>query len=176
MARKVLLAYATRYGSTEEVAVTVAGKLREGGLAVEVQPVKKVRSLEGNEAVVLGTPIYVGSLLKDARKFLDGHQAELEKLPVAVFALGPIRAGEELLASRGQLETALAKTPWLKPVDTEVFVGKYDPDRLGMGDKMLTALPASPLHGVPAQDDRDWDAIEAWAAKLAGTLSGRVTA
>jgi menaquinone-dependent protoporphyrinogen oxidase len=171
MARKVLLAYATRYGSTEEVARTVAAKLEEGGLSVEVQPVKKVRSLEGNDAVVLGTPIFIGSLLKDARRFLDKHQAELEKLPVAVFALGPIRAGEEMLASRGQLETALTKVPWLVPVDSEVFVGRYDPDRLGMGDKMLTALPASPLHGVPAQDDRDWDAIEAWAAKLAERLA-----
>ena len=37
-----------------------------------------------------------------------------------------------------------------------MFVGKYDPAKLRLADKLVTALPASPLHGLPARDDRDW--------------------
>ena len=60
------------------------------------------------------------------------------------------------------------------PVATAVFVGAYDPARLGFKDRMIAALPASPLHGETAHDDRDWDAIRAWVADLAG-LFGLVT-
>jgi hypothetical protein len=47
-----------------------------------------------------------------------------------------------------------------------MFVGKYDPATLRITDKILAALPATPLHGVAAHDDRDWRAIEAWADAL----------
>ncbi|HEX6383591.1 MAG TPA: flavodoxin domain-containing protein [Anaerolineae bacterium] len=56
MSASILVAYATRYGSTQEVAQVVAAMLREGGLEVEIQPMRKVRSLEGYRAVVLGAP------------------------------------------------------------------------------------------------------------------------
>jgi len=42
----VLVTYATRYGSFEEVAMAVAQTLRESGVAVETQPVRSVHSLE----------------------------------------------------------------------------------------------------------------------------------
>jgi hypothetical protein len=37
---------------------------------------------------------------------------------------------------------------------------------------VVAALPASPLHGVGAHDDRDWAAIRAWVATLPGLLRG----
>lgn len=168
--RKVLVAYATRYGSTEEVAGVVAETLGERGLATEVKAAREVRSLEGYDAVVLGAALFVGSLHKDARKFLDRHQTALQERPVALFAMGPISA-DDLEATRGQLAKTLEKAPWLRPIASEVFVGAYDPSRLVRTDKMLAALPASPLHGVPAQDGRDWDAIREWAAGLAERLA-----
>jgi len=51
-----------------------------------------------------------------------------------------------------------------------VFVGAYDPSRLGFRDRMIAALPASPLHGEVAHDDRAWAAIRAWGAGLLGML------
>jgi menaquinone-dependent protoporphyrinogen IX oxidase len=51
---------------------------------------------------------------------------------------------------------------------TGVFVGAYDPARLAFRDRMIAALPASPLHGETAHDDRDWEAIQVWARDLAG--------
>jgi len=87
----------------------------------------------------------------------------LELTPFAIFALGPIKADDGIDGSRAQLIDALAKLRVPTPASTAVFVGAYDPARLGFKDKMITAPPASPLHGEPAHDDRDWEAIRAWA-------------
>jgi menaquinone-dependent protoporphyrinogen oxidase len=170
MAASILVVYATRYGSTREVAEAVGTRLRERDLRVEVRRAREVRSLNGFGAVVLGAPLYIGSLLREARKFLDRHRAVLSRMPVAVFALGPISGGTEVDDARSQLQVALAKLPWLTPVTTAVFVGRYDPARLRFPDSLLAALPASPLHGLPAHDGRDWDAIRAWADILPAIL------
>ena len=58
------------------------------------------------------------------------------------------------------------------PASTAVFVGAYDPARLGFKDKMIAALPASPLHGETAHDERDWEAIRAWARPASGRSCG----
>ena len=44
MSASVLVAYATRYGSTQEVAEAVAETLRGCGLAAECQPINKVQT------------------------------------------------------------------------------------------------------------------------------------
>jgi menaquinone-dependent protoporphyrinogen oxidase len=171
MSTKVLVAYGTRYGSTKEVAETVAATLEEQGLAADVRPAREVRSLEGYGAVVLGTPLNMGALHKDVRALLERNKAELEQTPLALFALGPIKADDGVDASREQLFTALAKLPMPTPVATAVFVGAYDPGRLGFKDKMIAALPASPLHGEPAHDERDWESIRGWARALPTELA-----
>jgi menaquinone-dependent protoporphyrinogen oxidase len=174
MAASILIAYATRYGSTREVAEAVGARLREQGLTVEVRRAREVQSVDGFRAVVLGAPLYIGSLLREARKFLNRHQTALARMPVALFVLGPVHGGKELDDARAQLDAVLAKLPWLKPVATEVFVGTYDPARLHFPDSLLAVLPASPLHGVPAHDGRDWPAIGAWADTLPVALELRV--
>jgi menaquinone-dependent protoporphyrinogen oxidase len=170
MSDSILVTYATRYGSTQEVAEQVAATLRQGGLEVDVRPARQVRTLEGYRAVVLGAPLYIGSWLKDAQRFLTQHQAGLAKVPVAVFTLGPTRAEEDVAQAHTQMDAQLAKYPWLKPVAAELFGGKYDPAKLKFPASLLAALPASPLYKAPASDIRDWDAIRAWASSLVTKL------
>ena len=170
MAGSVLIAYATRYGSTQEVAEAVGARLRERGLRVQVRRAREVHSLDGFSAVVVGTPLYIGSLLREARRFLKRHQTTLSQMPVALLVLGPVHGGKELDDARTRLAGVLAKLPWLKPMATKVFVGKYDPAKLRFPDSLLAVLPASPLHGVPAHDGRDWPAIRAWADALPAVL------
>ena len=171
MSDSILIAYATKYGSTQDVAEKIAATLREGGLAVDLKPVKQVKTLDGYRAVVVGAPLYIGSWLKDAQRFLTQQQIALEKLPVAIFSLGPTRAGEDVADVRASLDVQVSKYPWLKPVAVELFGGKYDPAKLRFPDTLLAALPASPLHGVPASDIRDWAAIRAWANTLPEKLT-----
>ena len=163
MSDSILVAYATRYGSTQEVAEAVAATLRERGLEVDTQPMRNVQTLEGYHAVVLGAALYIGRWHKDARRFLTQYREALTQRPVAIFALGPLHTEEkEFQGSREQLEKELAKFPWLKPVALELFVGKFDPAKLGFP---WTVLPA--LKNMPASDARDWTAIRAWASNLA---------
>jgi menaquinone-dependent protoporphyrinogen oxidase len=167
MSTSVLVAYATRYGSTQEVAEIAAATLREHRLVVDLQPMREVRTLKGYRAVVLGAPLYIGAWPKDALNFLTQHREALSKRPVTIFALGPTHDDEnERKGSRAQLDKELEKFPWLTPVGVELFVGKYDPAKLHLPDRLLASLPASPLHHVPASDLRDWNAIRAWATDL----------
>ncbi len=159
--RSTLLAYATRYGSTQEVAETIT-TLRQDGLDVDIQPMQQVKTLDHYDAVVLGAAIYNAKWHPDAHQFLSQHQEALSQRPVVIFALGPLSPSDAARRnSRRQLESELAKYPWLKPVAVEIFAGKYDPSKPGLGffDRLL-----------PARDHRNWDAIRAWANALPAQL------
>lgn len=158
----VLITYATRNGSTKEVAELVAETLRENGLAVECAPVGSVQSLDRYAAVVLGVPLYMSRLHKDARRFLDVHRDALMKLPVALFVLGPVeQEAKDWSGAQKQLEKELKKYAWLSPVALRIFGGKFDPAKLGFP---FTLIP--PLRKMKAMDVRDWDAIHAWAVDV----------
>ena len=83
----------------------------EQGVDTDVKQAKEVRSLGGYDAVVLGSPLYMGALHKDVRALLERSQAAFEHTPYALFALGPIKADDGLDDSREQLFTALARLP-----------------------------------------------------------------
>lgn len=156
MTAPVLVAYATKYGSTREVAVAIAQTLREHGVETAVRPARDVHSLERYSAVVLGAALYMGHWHRDARAFLKRHHKALLDLPVAIFALGPLKTTEEAMQeSRAQLDRALAKFPWLTPVAVSMFGGVIDPARLRF-----------PFNRMPKGDARDWTAIRAFADRL----------
>lgn len=166
MSDKLLVAYATRYGSTKEVAEEIAATLREGGSLVDVQAAEQAQSLDDYRAVVVGAPLYMFNWLKVARSFLSGNRAALERVPVAVFALGPTEDKEkDWQETRGQLDKVMAGFPWLTPVAVELFGGKFDPARLTFP---YTLIPA--LKKMPVSDIRDWDAIRTWARGLGRKL------
>ncbi len=167
MSSSILVAFASKYGSTQEVAEAIAAELRKEGATVTLERAEAVKTLEGYSAIVLGAPIYIGALHKDALNFLRQHRQELEKRPIAVFALGPTHDDEqERQESRAMLDKELAKFPWLAPVTVEMFGGKYDPTMLRFPDSLIASLPASPIHGAPASDVRDWTAVHDWTTSL----------
>ncbi len=165
---RVLVAYASAYGSTQEVAETVAATLREHGLTVDLQPVRNVGTLDGYSAVVLGAPLYMFHLHKDALRFLSRHQKALTSgLPVAVFAGGPFGPADDNAwrEVRKQLDQELAKYPCLRPVAVEVVGGRFDPAKLRLPYNLIPAL-----RQMPASDLRDWETIRRWASTLAAQL------
>lgn len=172
MSKSILITYATRYGSTKEVAEKIAQIFNLDGFEVEVLPCKKVDTIEQYHFILIGAPYYIGGMLKDAKNFLLKHQDTLSKKPVAFLALGPIGETEkELSETQNQLDKELKQFPWFSPISTVMFGGKYNPKKLRFLDKFLTLPPASPLHNLPANDARNWDDIKIWAEKLTSTLN-----
>jgi menaquinone-dependent protoporphyrinogen oxidase len=166
MEKPILITWATRSGSTAEVALSILATLRSGGLAVEARPVRDVQTLDGYGAVVLGIPLYMARLLGDGRRFLSTRRSELAEHPVALFVLGPVHdKEEEFVTARRQLAKQLAKFPWFAPVAQEVFGGCWDPAKLGFPFSLLPAMK-----NVPITDARNWTAIHAWAETLRDKL------
>ncbi|MGE5265172.1 MAG: flavodoxin domain-containing protein [Acidobacteriota bacterium] len=160
--RSILVAYATRYGSTQEVAETIADALRQAGLRVDLELIREVKSLEHYDAIVLGAAIYNTRWHPDAHEFLSQHAEILGRRPVAIFSLGPTtRNPASKKQSLRQLDRDLEKYPWLRPVALEMFVGRFDLSKLGLG--AVGRL-------VPLPDQRDPNAVRVWASALPARL------
>lgn len=161
----VLVAYASRHGSTREVAEAVCESLQEAGVRAHLRPVGEVRDLTGYGAVVLGGSLYVGRWHAGAHRFLRRHAAAFADRPLAVFALGPIpKRDEDWAESRRQLAGALRRHA-VEPVLVEVFGGRIDPEQLPF-----------PLSRLQAADTRDWDVISGWARSLPAALGANAPA
>jgi menaquinone-dependent protoporphyrinogen oxidase len=157
MTPTALVAYATKHGSTREVAEAVAERMNAYGIATFVRPADEVAALDGYESVVLGSAIYMGRLHPDARDFMRRHRRGLAARPLAVFAMGPrTLSDEEVARSHNQLGAALVKESTLRPCTTTVFGGVYDP-----------VDHHFPFNRIAASDARDWRTIRAWADDVA---------
>lgn len=168
MSTKVLVAYATKYGATGEIAEKIGEVLAGLGLDVDVLPVRQVQSLEAYQAVVLGSAVYVGAWRKEAKKFLLENKEALARRKVWFFSSGPTEAGDprDLLDGwafpQGLQETA----DQIKPVDVAVFGGAMFPEKLNRLERwMIQKVKAS------SGDFRDWEQIANWAQQIAAALA-----
>jgi menaquinone-dependent protoporphyrinogen oxidase len=163
----VLIAAASRHGSTMEIAETIGRLLRQRGLAVDVREAETVTMVDAYEAVVLGSAVYMGAWLAAARQLAESEATALAQRPVWLFSSGPIgdppRPDEEPVDVAAMVEETRAR-------EHRVFAGKLDKHRLSFGEKAIAlALRA------PQGDFRDWTTIQTWAATIADALQPRGT-
>lgn len=157
----VLVAYATKFGSTQEVAERVSARLLNAGLQTEVLRAGEVKSLDGYDAVVFGGALYMFRLVGEGRRFLKRHRKALGQLPLAVFAMGPLEDSEmQYFDARKHLDKTLDGLSGVTPAEVTVFGGALDPAKL----KFPYSNPG--IKAMGASDLRDWPAIEAWADSL----------
>jgi menaquinone-dependent protoporphyrinogen oxidase len=162
---KVLVAAASRHGSTSEIAEAIGDELRGHGLDADVKRADEVHDLAGYDAVVLGSAVYVGKWLDPARDLVEKRADELCTLPVWLYSSGPV--GEPL---RPAPEDAVDVAPLVSATrarEHRLFGGKLDKGRLGFGEKAVVLA-----FRAPEGDFRDWDEIRAWAGDIAGELGG----
>jgi len=162
MTIKVLVVFATDYGSTKEVAEAIAAIFRENDVEVDFISFREVRTVTGYSGIVMGSPLLMFRLHKDIKNFLSRNRNVLINLPVALFVLGPVKNPhdeKEWQGSKEQLEKELLKYSWLKPISIMLFGGKFDPK--------LLRFPLNKMAGnAPASDIRDWKAIRSWAESV----------
>jgi menaquinone-dependent protoporphyrinogen oxidase len=165
MTARILVAYASRKGSTAGIAQAIGKELTLEGYTVDVSEMKSVTSLTGYNAVVIGAPVYTGKVTGDVVAFVSTYGDELSRMPVAGFVTGiaPVfpKTGD-VKGFTDQLVTAL--TP-VRPVAVTMFAGTLDAGKMNLVERSLTMLMK-----VPTGDFRDWDAIAAWAKTLAGKM------
>ena len=77
----ILIAIASRHGSTREIADAIAHDLRTRGHATMVQNADDVRTVEGYDAVIAGSAIYMGNWLPEARRGVDRNRERLAAIP-----------------------------------------------------------------------------------------------
>ncbi len=158
MDKLVLVAYATRAGSTAEIAATIGDTLAARGFRVEVKPVKAKPALNGYTAVILGSAIRMGNWLPEMVKFIQAHQAALAAMPTALFTVHMLNTGEDA-DSRAAREAYTASVRALLPnAENVYFAGAMDFSRLSLLDRFISKM----VKAVEA-DRRDWEAIRRWA-------------
>lgn len=176
----VLVAHASRHGTTAGIAERVATGLREAGLPTDCRCVDEVRDVAAYDAFVIGGAAYLFHWLKPATAFVRRHRAVLAEHPVWLFSCGPL--GTDLVDEEGRdvLEVTRPKEwaelePMVGPRGDRVFFGAWDPEAppVGMTERLMRLMPAA-RGAMPAGDFRDWEAIDGWAAEVARELtSGR---
>lgn len=159
----ILVAYASKHGSTQGIAERIAEKLRQQGKEAEARPVEAVEDPGSYEALVIGSAIYYGSWLKEATAWVLHNRAVLAQRPVWLFSVGPL--GIEFKDPEQQPKEMAEFRQAIGPRDQRIFFGALDPDRLSFTERMMVKA----VH-APEGDFRNWPAIESWAESIARAL------
>ncbi len=160
---KLLVAYASKYGSTAEIAEVIGKELQKRKYEVEVKPVEDVGSLERYDGFVIGSAVYAGGWIKSAAKFLRNNQDRLAEYPVWFFSSGPTGQGDpnEIMDGWSFPENLSKVREKINPKDVILFHGKIDPDQLNFAERMIVKSVKATVG-----DYRDWLVIRGWARTI----------
>lgn len=161
---RVLVATASKHGATNEIAIEIGRTLADHGVDAEVLDVEDVSVLDGFDAVILGSAVYIGHWLKSATTFAETHTNELRARPTWLFSSGPIgdppRPQEQEAGKADEILVATGAR------EHRVFAGKIDKSQLSFPERAVVRAV-----GAAEGDDRDWSEIRAWATDIATALT-----
>jgi len=165
---RVLVSAASQHGATAEIAQAIAQALAEQGLAVTVIPPGDVGSLDGYDAVIIGSAVYMGHWLDPAKELVNRFREALAGRAVWLFSSGPVGKPSGKLAR--SMDQDPADLPALleatRAREHRMFAGKLDPKELSLPQR-ASLLVFRGLNG----DFRDWAGIRRWAEGIAGQLT-----
>lgn len=159
----VLVAAASKHGATAEMARFIGQTIIDTGLDVTVASPDEVESIDGYEAIVLGSAVYTGRWLKPAKTLAMFVPPRQPRPLVWLFSSGPVGDPPKPDDDPVDIAELVALTA---PVEHRIFAGKIDKAVLGFGERAIVSALR-----VPTGDYRDWQEIRTWAAGIADTLS-----
>jgi menaquinone-dependent protoporphyrinogen oxidase len=168
MLSQTLVTYASKYGSTKEIAERIAKVLQQQGVNTTVQAASDVQSLASYDAVVVGSSLYGGNWLPSARDFIKKFRDGLANKEVWVFSSGPATFDDPVHVLGGwHIPENLKDTlDIIRPQSIVLFSGKIDVTKLSAEDYLVS----SSLRGTSG-DYRNWAVIEGWAKEIAFALT-----
>lgn len=162
---RILVSTASKHGSTGEVATRIAETLRAGlptETVVDVLPAAEAGEATSYDAVELGSAVYMGRWLADAR-LLAERIATRPPRPTWLFSIGPIGDPPKPAEDPADIGDILNAT---HAREHRLFAGRLDRHRLGFGEKAVVMALR-----VADGDFRDWNAIDAWSTQIAAELT-----
>ncbi len=173
---KVLVAFASKHGSTKGIANFIGEKLRERKFDVDVLEVNQAKDLRSYDAFVMGSALYIGHWMKEAKQFALKNSSLISARPVWIFSSGPTGTnlkdakGNDLLDPKNvgpkELDELREK---LRFREHRIFFGAFDPKDLDFFSRQFFKSTAV-REATPIGDFRDWKEIEAWSNSIASSL------
>jgi menaquinone-dependent protoporphyrinogen oxidase len=161
MQGKILVAYATKSGTTGEIAKVIGESLCAHGVAADVRLMKETKYLEGYNAVVLGSAIRMGQWLPEAVEFVKKYQVQLTQMPTAFFTVHLLNLDDSEASQKARAQYTAPVRAIVSP-DVEVFfAGRLEYARLSLFEKLIARVM-----NAPEQDLRDWNKIRGWGSRL----------
>lgn len=159
---KILVAVASRHGSTREIAEAVAEGLRAARFSVDVADPDDVETLDPYGAVLVGSSVYVGRWAASARAMVDRLAPALSVRPLWLFSSGPV--GNPPFPA-GDPEEVAGLVVRLRARGHRTFSGRLDRGGLALAERAVVSLIQAE-HG----DFRSWRDVQEWAQEVADEL------
>lgn len=158
---EILVAYATKSGSTKEIAEAIAERIRSASHEVTVRDAAQVRSIDPYQAVVVGSALFAGRWHRDAVKLLKHNVGLLAGRAVWLFQSGPLDAEPGPQPVPRFIREIAARIGADEPV---TFGGRLTPETaVGFIAKKMA-------RGDMAGDFRNWEEIDRWARMITEKL------
>lgn len=167
MGKRVLVVYASKYGSTGGVADAIGKELCSKDVASDVVLIKNADNIRSYQGAIIGSAIYMGKWMSEAIDFVKENRDVLCNVPVAYFHVGMTlaRHPEKRAEVLSYVDPILKAVPEIKPVGIGTFAGAMDYNNLSWINKKILRSK-----GTPEGDFRDWNAIRSWAMDIKRTL------
>ncbi|MDO5673189.1 MAG: flavodoxin domain-containing protein [Actinomycetaceae bacterium] len=164
---KILLAVASKHGTTAELATWIASRLEEQGFEVMQAKAQDVTSLAGIDAIILGSAVYLTKWMDGAYRFIKTFEAELRRIPTFAFSVGLSRTKSGGVQDPSRVGPVLLT---IEPIKYKTFKGALDPAKLNLRERTIAKLG-----GAYEGDFREHDEVNAWTDEIVAYLRNHET-